>query len=118
MPVSAARLIAAVPPSRAQLAPEQAQLLFKALADPVRVAVVQALAPGERCVCELTSDLGLAQSRLSFHLRVLREAGLIEGREQGRWVYYRLCPGAISALQQWLDGLVDRCGQTASCCLD
>ena len=116
MPVSAARLIAAVPPSRAQLAPEQAQLLFKALADPVRVAVVQALAPGERCVCELTGDLGLAQSRLSFHLRVLREAGLIEGREQGRWVYYKLRPEAVEQLQAWLAEIAASSRQPARPC--
>jgi ArsR family transcriptional regulator len=48
--------------------------------------VVQSLAGGERCVCELTEALGLAQSRLSFHLKVMRQAGLITAREEGRWV--------------------------------
>jgi len=101
----------------ADLAPEQARLLFKAFADPVRLAVVQALAGGERCVCELTSELNLAQSRLSFHLRVLRDAGLIASREQGRWVYYRLSPEAISALQRWLAALAQRCQRPAPPCV-
>ena len=55
----------------------------------------QALQDGERCVCELTSDLDLAQSKLSFHLRVLKEASLIRARQQGRWIYYRLEPAAM-----------------------
>jgi ArsR family transcriptional regulator len=50
--------------------------------------VIEALGGGERCVCELTEALGVAQSRLSFHLKVMRQAGLITAREEGRWVYY------------------------------
>jgi len=100
----------------ADLEPEQVPVLFKALADPVRLAVVQALAGGERCVCELTAELGLAQSRLSFHLRVLRDAGLIASRDQGRWVYYRLSPGAIRGLQRWLAALAERCQRPAPPC--
>ena len=99
------------------IAAEQARQLLKALADPIRLDVVQALSGGERCVCELTEQLGLAQSRLSFHLRVLREAGLIEAREQGRWVYYSLCPEAIAQLQGWLSGIACSSRQPArSCC--
>jgi len=95
---------------------EQARQLFKALADPVRLEVVQALAGGERCVCELTQGLGLAQSRLSFHLKVMREAGLIEAREQGRWVYYRLRPGALEQLQGFLAGVAAGCAVPAAAC--
>ena len=95
---------------------EQARLLFKALADPVRLEVVQALGGGERCVCDLTQGLGLAQSRLSFHLKVMREAGLIEAREEGRWVYYRLRAGALEQLQAWLGELAAGCQAPARCC--
>lgn len=84
------------------LAPARARLLLRALADPLRLQVIEALGGGERCVCELTDRLGLAQSKLSFHLKVLREAGLIEARQQGRWSYYRLKPAAIEALRDWL----------------
>lgn len=108
----------AAPTAVAELTPEQTRLLFKAFADPVRLAVVQALARGERCVCDLTGELGLAQSRLSFHLRVLRDAGLIESRDQGRWVYYRLRPQAIHALQHWLAALAERCHQPAQPCVN
>jgi ArsR family transcriptional regulator len=67
--------------------------------------VVQALAGGERCVCDLTQALGLAQSRLSFHLKVMRQAGLIAAREEGRWVYYKLDPQAFEQLRDWLNSL-------------
>lgn len=79
--------------------------LLKALADPIRMEVVQSLAGGERCVCDLSEALGLAQSRLSFHLKVMRQAGLITAREEGRWVYYKLAPQAFALLRGWLTSL-------------
>ena len=79
--------------------------LLKALADPIRMEVVQALAGGERCVCDLTGALGLAQSRLSFHLKVMRQAGLISARQEGRWMYYRLEPEAFAHLRRWMEPL-------------
>ena len=91
--------------------------LFKALADPRRLEVVLALAAGERCVCELTEEMGLAQSTLSFHLKVMREAGLLDSRVQGRWVYYRLRPEAIAQLGSWLERLqVSELPKAQSCC--
>jgi ArsR family transcriptional regulator len=96
------------------LGPERAQLLLKALADPIRLRVIAALADGERCVCELSADLALGQSKLSFHLRVLRDAGLISGRQQGRWIYYRLRPQAIADLQAWLGDLLQSPGRRSA----
>jgi len=98
------------------MAEEQARQLLRALADPLRLEVVQALSAGELCVCELTEQLGLAQSRLSFHLRVMREAQLIEAREHGRWVYYRLRLEALEALQAWLAGIAAGCRLPAPPC--
>jgi ArsR family transcriptional regulator len=91
-----------VPDLVPDLSDGQALMVLRALADPIRLRVVEALAGGERCVCELTAELDLAQSRLSFHLRVLRQAGLIGARQQGRWMYYRLEPGALPGLRGWL----------------
>ena len=91
--------------------------LFKALADPRRLEVVLALAAGERCVCELTEQMGLAQSKLSFHLKVMREAGLLDSRVQGRWVFYRLRPEAIAQLGSWLERLqTSELPKVQSCC--
>lgn len=95
---------------------DQAQQLLRALADPQRLRVVEALAAGERCVCDLTSELGLAQSRLSFHLKVMKAAGLISARPQGRWVYYRLQPAALELLRDWLAALAAGCGTPARSC--
>jgi ArsR family transcriptional regulator len=96
---------------------DQLQGLLKALSDPRRLELAMALAEGERCVCELTEELGIAQSKLSFHLKVMRQAGLLEAREQGRWVYYRLRPEALDAVSAWLAALTERCGRSArSCC--
>ena len=88
------------------LAGEQARALLKALADPIRLRLVEVLASGECCVCELTAQLDLAQSKLSFHLKVLKDAGLLAARQQGRWTYYALRPEAIAALQGWLEQLL------------
>lgn len=74
----------------------RAARLFHALSDETRLGVIEMLRGGERCVCELQDELGAAQSRLSFHLRVLREAGLVEDRREGRWAYYRIVPDALA----------------------
>lgn len=68
---------------------------FHALSDETRLAVLELLGEGERCVCELQDALSAAQSRLSFHLRVLKEAGLVTQRKEGRWSYYALVPGTL-----------------------
>jgi len=75
---------------------------LRALSDPLRLEIAIALAQGELCVCDLGERLGVAQSRLSFHLRVLREANLIHSRPEGRWTYYALNPAAFAALQGFL----------------
>lgn len=98
------------------LEPTKARALLKAMADPLRLQVLEALGGGERCVCELTSELGLAQSKLSFHLKVLREAGLIEARDEGRWVYYSLRTDAIEQLRGWLGDLAVKCSTPAPSC--
>ena len=79
---------------------------FKALADPSRVAIVNRLAGAEAvCVCDFIGTLGLSQPTVSHHLRVLREAGLVEvARKRGTWVYYRLVPEALEQLAFALGG--------------
>ena len=76
----------------------QAMRLFHALSDPTRLGIVRKLRQGERCVCELTDALDAAQSRLSFHLKVLKDAGLVSDRREGRWVYYELRREALEEL--------------------
>ena len=73
----------------------RASTLFHALSDETRLAILAMLRDGERCVCDLQDELDAAQSRLSFHLRVLREAGLVTDRKEGRWSYYTVVPEAL-----------------------
>jgi ArsR family transcriptional regulator len=73
---------------------------FKALADPTRVAIVNRLSGADSvCVCDLTDAFDLSQPTISHHLRVLREAGLVEASRRGTWAYYRLVPEAVGALR-------------------
>lgn len=83
-----------MPTAAADLA--RAAELFHALSDGTRLAILEMLRGGERCVCDLQTDLDAAQSRLSFHLRVLREAGLVTDRKEGRWSYYAIVPEALA----------------------
>src|SRR3954464_9974791 len=69
--------------------------LFHALSDQIRVDVVTLLLDGERCVCDLMADLDMAQSRLSWHLKTLNDAGIISGRRESRWNYYSLNSDAL-----------------------
>ncbi len=75
--------------------------MFKALADPVRLRLLSIVAShpgGEACVCDLSSAFDLTQPTVSHHLRVLREAGLLECERRGTWVYYRVVPTALAQL--------------------
>jgi ArsR family transcriptional regulator len=74
-------------------------MVFHALSDETRLCLVGLLSSGERCVCDLTGALETGQSRLSFHLRTLKEAGLVRDRREGRWVYYSLVPEAFDGLE-------------------
>jgi ArsR family transcriptional regulator len=90
-------------PSTPPLAGHEASALadkFKALADPARVAIVNRLAAADEvCVCDLNAALELSQPTVSHHLRVLREAGLVESSRRGTWAFYRLVPEAIEQLR-------------------
>lgn len=88
---------------------------LKALADPTRWEICRRLAAEELCVCHLVEDLGLSQSLLSHHLKVLREAGLLEQRRHSYWTYYRLRREAFSALGQQMTLLADSVCEPGEC---
>lgn len=107
------------------VAPTQVARWFHALSDETRVRVIDMLASGEKCVCDLQAALGAAQSRLSFHLRVLRDAGLVNDRKQGRWNFYSLKPDVLEEMARYLqerkpdDSLFPACGcdsDAGECC--
>lgn len=78
---------------------------FAALADPARLQILSILASapaGEVCVCEFVTPLGKSQPTVSHHLKVLGDAGLVSGERRGKWVWYRILPSRLEALQQAL----------------
>jgi len=75
---------------------------FHALSDPLRIQILELLREQELCVCDLCDRLSVPQSKLSFHLKTLKEAGLVRSRQEGRWIYYSLNLAQFIALEQYL----------------
>ncbi|MDY6900828.1 MAG: metalloregulator ArsR/SmtB family transcription factor [Cyanobacteriota bacterium] len=90
---------------------------FHALSEPLRVRVLQLLKNREICVCDLCDILDVSQSKLSFHLKTLKEANLVCARQEGRWIYYSLNQYQFELLQQYLaDFSKSSLIVPASCC--
>ena len=87
--------------------------VFHALSDETRLRIVGRLLTGEQCVCNLTEALGAAQSRLSFHMKTLKDAGLVTDRRQGRWIHYAIAPEAIHQVERFLSNVAER---AVKCC--
>lgn len=98
---------------------QRAARWFQALSDETRLELVRKLASREHCVCELTDALDASQSRLSFHLKTLRVAGIVDARREGRWMYYSLNPEVLSMMAEFLSGAAARAAELDSeggCC--
>lgn len=97
-----------------------AETTLRALAEPLRWRIVRLLADEQLCVCHLTEELEVAQPLVSHHLKVLREAGLVEGERFRYWTYYRLTPAALQTLADELTELATVAPQAESkrrpCC--
>lgn len=91
---------------------------FRALSDETRLRIIEQLQEGEQCVCDMTDTFRTGQSRLSFHLKVLKDAGLITDRPEGRWVYYSLNDQAVEELQEIITSLKPRSQKSSrkGCC--
>ena len=87
--------------------------IFHALSDETRLRIVGRLLTGEQCVCNLTDILGAAQSRLSFHMKTLKDAGLVTDRREGRWIHYSIVPEAVDEIRQLLGRIAER---ASKCC--
>ncbi len=71
---------------------EEAVKVFKALADPKRLAILEQLRSGEKCACVLLEPLDLSQSGLSYHMKVLCDSGIVASRQEGKWTHYWIDP--------------------------
>jgi ArsR family transcriptional regulator len=78
---------------------------FHALSDETRLQIIERLSEGEQCVCDLTDMLDTGQSRLSFHLKTLKDAGILTDRREGRWIYYALNPEVIGEVEHFVSAL-------------
>lgn len=92
--------------------------LCRALADETRIKVIELLASGEQCVCDIQASLGISQSLLSFHLRVLRDAQIVSDRRSGRWAFYSLRHEGLQALDDLVELMRSRAerASSAACC--
>ncbi len=86
--------------------------LFHALSDETRLKLLECLKGGEECVCDLTAVLDAGQSRLSFHLKAMKDAGLVRDRKDGRFVHYALEPSAVARLEAFVESL----RRSSACC--
>jgi len=93
---------------------------FHALSDETRLQIVELLSHGERCVCELQDTLEAAQSRLSFHLKTLKDAGLVTDRREGRWIYYALSRDVLDQIAAFAQAVKPgkHAGSCARACCD
>ncbi|MBD2209125.1 metalloregulator ArsR/SmtB family transcription factor [Nostoc linckia FACHB-104] len=91
---------------------------FHALSDPLRISVLELLRQRELCVCDLCDALEVSQSKLSFHLKTLKEAGLVNSRQEGRWIYYSLNLPQFNVLMEYLADFQNQSliVPTRSCC--
>ncbi len=85
-----------------------AESIIRALADPLRARIIELLADQRLCTCHLVEATGARQTNISNHLRVLRDAGLVDAEPAGRYTYYRLRPEALGTLAEHLRELADR----------
>ena len=102
------------PPDRADLA--LAAKLFRSLGDPMRLAILQVLAGGEKRVTDLVAEVGSSQANVSGHLACLKDCGLISDRPQGRAVYYALDSPALFALLRSAEDVLESVGHDIALC--
>lgn len=93
--------------------------VFKAFCDENRLRILELLRTGEKCACKLLDDLHITQSTLSHHMKILCDAEIVQGRKEGKWVYYSINPEGVSRAKKLLEqqlSLEDSGGEKGSCC--
>lgn len=100
--------------STATLPGERAARAFRALGDEKRLTIVRLLSGGPQCVCDLAARVGAKQPLLSFHLKTLREAGLVVATRRGKWIYYSLNDELLGELEGGLGRLAEASAEAAA----
>lgn len=82
-------------------------VIFKAFCDENRIQILQMLQSGEKCACKLLEDMNITQPTLSHHMKILCDSGIVEGRKEGKWMYYSISKAGIETARQYLDRLIN-----------
>lgn len=97
--------------------PRQTAVIFKALCDENRIRILQILRSGEKCACKLLEDMNITQPTLSHHMKILCDSGIVEGRKEGKWMYYSISRSGVETAQQFIEWLVvDENAKGDPCC--
>ena len=91
-------------------------VIFKAFCDENRIKILQMLKSGEKCACKLLEDMNITQPTLSHHMKILCDSGIVEGRKDGKWMYYSISKAGVAAARQYLDGLTNAESTKSACC--
>ena len=94
---------------------EQFVGIMESLSDPIRVNILELMINGEICVCDIVKATGMSQSKISYHIKILKDSGLISDRQEGRWVYYKLDFEVLSDIQNWIGNLIHSSKNKRNC---
>ena len=94
---------------------EQFVGIMESLSDPIRINILELMMNGEICVCDIVKVTGLSQSKISYHIKILKDSGLIRDRQEGRWVYYKLDLEVLSDIQNWMSNLIQSSKNKRNC---
>ena len=89
--------------------------VMESLSDPIRINILELMMSGEICVCDIVKVTGLSQSKISYHIKILKESGLISDRNEGRWVYYKLDLEVLSDIKNWMGNLIQSSSNKRIC---
>ena len=88
---------------------------MESLSDPIRVIILESIISGQICVCDIVKVTGLSQSKISYHIKILKGLGLISDRQEGRWVYYKLDLEVLSDIKNWMGNLIQSSSNKRTC---
>jgi ArsR family transcriptional regulator len=99
---------------------ERSARVFKAFCDERRLRILEILRGGEKCACVLIEEMGMPQSSLSYHMKILCESGIVESREAGKWTHYRISEAGSLEAQRLLQEITDadRSADACACCAE
>lgn len=97
---------------------ERTARIFKALCDPKRIAIIQLLQTGSKCACNITEELDIAQSKLSYHMKILCESNIVECWYVGKWTHYKISDSGSKNAILLLNDLMSIQEDSASSCCD